>query len=764
MAWLMNRKTLIFCVSVTGVFLIIVAAALYFLYSGTGDSKSTLSDVREYMLFSAVPSDAACVLKFEDFEELLDAFDQDESSSAFFLGKREESGKMAGFLDDVRSSSSLYSSLLSSQAVMSLHNIGTLASLLVIDAGKYADEPSEDVSAFVAKASDHGLSAMYADASEYVSAGNPLRKRALLMISPSDILIQSSLRHLKSEVSVLDCKGFPESVEKIRQGNVAVIPDSGIPQLARNILSPGMRPAASFCSLFADCTAFGISENTSEAFSMTGVSYSEGSRSDFISVFNAVTPGVSEISAVLPSYTLSAVCVSFADVSEYAGAYRGFVETKSLSRDIDAVTTALKKKAGYDPVVWAEALDLKEVGAASFYTGGNVEKILVARLGRLSEEVIFKGLENTDKDNSEGKIMDFRYGGFLKALFGPMFSLSQEQSFILHDSWLIIGSAAALSEYISGRALDYSLQAYLADAGIDDGFSGKDNYFTAYLSLSEDSGYTGRFFSSDFMSAVKASAEGCTFEPLFFSVAEGKSGIESRFRFGRTTVLKSQAPTFERNTEVEIPQGPFRVKNSGTGKMNLFYQQKNMYLCLQEENGKGLWGVPFDTPICGCAQTVDYYANGKLQILFASGSRLYLIDRLHRFVKPFPVDLGKEILVGPDVYDFSGRRKYNVMVLHKDNTIEMYNLQGRRPAEWKTIRAGETIKGLPERIRVGGSSYWVVRTSIQTLIFAFYGGDPLTVFSGDRMIRPDSEVTPSGDDSVEVICYDGKKHTVKLVR
>ena len=93
MAWLMNRKTLIFCVSVTGVFLIIVAAALYFLYSGTGDSKSTLSDAREYMLFSAVPSDAACVLKFEDFEELLDAFDQDKSSSAFFLERGKSQGK-----------------------------------------------------------------------------------------------------------------------------------------------------------------------------------------------------------------------------------------------------------------------------------------------------------------------------------------------------------------------------------------------------------------------------------------------------------------------------------------------------------------------------------------------------------------------------------------------------------------------------------------------------------------------------------------------
>ena len=131
-------------------------------------------------------------------------------------------------------------------------------------------------------------------------------------------------------------------------------------------------------------------------------------------------------------------------------------------------------------------------------------------------------------------------------------------------------------------------------------------------------------------------------------------------------------------------------------------------------------------------------------------------------MNPFPVDLGKEILLGPDVYDFSGNRKYNVMILHKDNTIEMYNLQGRRPPQWKTITSSETIKGLPERIRVSGSTYWVVRTSIQTLIFSFYGGEPLTVFTGDRMIRPDSEVKPMDGGAVEVVCYDGKKHTVRI--
>jgi hypothetical protein len=213
---------------------------------------------------------------------------------------------------------------------------------------------------------------------------------------------------------------------------------------------------------------------------------------------------------------------------------------------------------------------------------------------------------------------------------------------------------------------------------------------------------------------------------------------------------------------VSVSKGPFKVRNSGTGKMNLFYQQENMYLCLQEEGGKGLWGVPFTERICGTASTVDYYANGKLQILFGAGTKLHLIDRLGRFVTGFPVDLKKEILIGPDVYDFNGTRRYNVMVLHKDNTIEMYNLKGQKPSSWNGIRPSEIIRGLPERIIVGGNTFWVVRTSVQTLIYPFYGGQPLTVFEGDQMAMPDSEVRIIDGSAVELQCYDGKARTVKL--
>ena len=141
---------------------------------------------------------------------------------------------------------------------------------------------------------------------------------------------------------------------------------------------------------------------------------------------------------------------------------------------------------------------------------------------------------------------------------------------------------------------------------------------------------------------------------------------------------------------------------------------------------------------------------------------MYLIDRLGRFVNGFPVNLGKEILLGPQPYDFNGTHKYSAVVLHKDNTIEMYNLRGQKPEAWKGIKVEETIKSLPEIIDVGGKSFWIVRTSIQTLIFPFVGGDPVTEFEGDKKIRPDSPVTVLDVTSVEVECYDGRKRTVKL--
>ena len=125
------------------------------------------------------------------------------------------------------------------------------------------------------------------------------------------------------------------------------------------------------------------------------------------------------------------------------------------------------------------------------------------------------------------------------------------------------------------------------------------------------------------------------------------------------------------------------------------------------------------------------------------------------------MDLGKDILLGPKAYDFNQNRKYNVMVLHTDNTLGLYDLKGRLRDDWTGFDTDETIKSLPELLEVNASLYWVVTTSLQTVICDFTGR-PVADFSGSKKLRPGAEIRPYSGDSVEIETYDGKTWLLNL--
>ena len=181
---------------------------------------------------------------------------------------------------------------------------------------------------------------------------------------------------------------------------------------------------------------------------------------------------------------------------------------------------------------------------------------------------------------------------------------------------------------------------------------------------------------------------------------------------------------------VKVPEGPWQVKNCSTGLMNTLSQRDDWSLSLADENGAVQWELPFSGPLCGYVGTVDFYANNKLQFLMISGNRLCLVDRLGRMVGGFPVQLSKEVLLGPGIYDFNGQRKYNIIVLNTDNTIDLYNLKGEKPAKWKTIAPSSTVLALPDYFEVGAHSCWAVRTASGNEVYSFYG-DFVKSFSGE---------------------------------
>lgn len=745
----MSRKSIILCLAVLAVMILGIGVAVAVLYSGTGGEKTrggnVVPDQGRYMLLPAVPADAVLVACLSDTEDALD-------------------GLLSGFgfpseLADTLSAGN-FRSIASSAMVASLHYSGKLQPLYVFDAGRASSEPSENAVALMEFARRRNMTAEFVDCSSLGQGSRDISKRSLVIISESDLLVKSSLRHLEKGISVMDASGFADAASSASGSDVLFFSNSHSRVLMSGMFTKKHSASHPFVADQAQWTVADIAKADDSGLYASVSAVFEDDPSDFLNVFAKAQPAVSRISQILPSYTVSAVSLPIKNMDSYISAYQSYMDYKQSLQTYKRRHRDLETKAGVKPEDFVRRLDVKEVGKASFPAGDGLSYVNLLRIGR-QDTLIFVGTDNKSFENYVPSIHAWPYSSYIASVFGKFFELPDESCFTYMDGWIVSGSLEAVEQYVNGAALDYTLVEYMADAGQKD-LLAPASVLTAYYSLGGYPQGHKDIFTADLAKALAPLWEEADYSPMVFSLTKAKKDLDMSLKIPRLSLLKTKAPAHERDTTVEIPQGPFRVKNSGTGRMNLFYQNSHGAVCLQEEDGKGIWGVPFKGKLCGTAQTLDYYANGKLQILFGSGSSIYLIDRLGHYVNGFPVDLGKEILLGPDVYDFNGARAYNIMVLHKDNTIEMYNLKGKKPSSWKTITAPETIKGLPERIEVGGSTFWIVRTSIQTLIYPFGGGSALTSFKGDQMIRPDSEVTVADPVSVNVSCYDGKTRTVKL--
>lgn len=711
----MSRRTLILCLSAIAVLVLGTGAAVAILYSGAGDGvkkEVKLSGEGKHSLLKAVPSDAVLV-------------------GCFSSARKAGISPGGAILPDV-------------PLTVSMHFTGRLIPLYVLDMHK----SSEDIGTVVSDAREKGLFA--------ASEGS------MVMISESETLLRSSLRHIDTEVSVIETQGFADALEMAGSRDALFVSNLHSGRILSEVFHRKFSSRFRFFESLADWTVVYPEASDEKGLHMKGLVLHGENPSEYMNVLESSAPSVSSVADVLPSYTLFAATLPLKDVRQHITAFHAYLDSSQELQRSQARQDALKSECGLRPDDFFTILDVSEIATAVFMVNSRMEQVNLMKVGNKDVDIIFKGTDIKSFKQYKPFVHANPYPSFASSSFGNLFSLEDESCFTYVDGWIVTGSRDAVDEYAQGKTLSYTLREYMKNAGNGNVISASASSFAAYFSFSEAGDKLEGILKPDARSFLARYHEGCDTAPLELYVVPSKGGAELDFRISRLELARTKAPEFERDTLVTVPKGPFKVKNSHTGKMNLFYQNSHNTLCLQDEKGKDLWGVPFKLPLCGTVHEVDYYANGKLQYAFGAGSKVYLIDRLSRFVNGFPIDLGKEILIGPDVYDFNGTKAYNIMVLHKDNTIQMYNLKGQKPSSWKGMTSEYTIKGLPERIVVGGNGFWVVRTSVETLIFPFYGGESLVSLEGDRKIRPDSEIAVTDAFSISASCYDGRQRTFKL--
>jgi len=700
----MNRKLLTIAIAAIVGLAIVIGVLTAVMFSGRSsdnpESREMLSQSR-YELLSCVPTDAIAVVVPSNLQSAVFLYTDDT-----VLGWAPvTSAAVPAFRGFMRGLGSMISerevqSLKGARAVVSFHYTGELLPLLVI----------EDTKGTAGVSTDAEKVLHLADSLKLVSEWCGSR----IFVSTSDIVLQAGLRHQASDASVADADGFAQAASAVSGETVLLVCAENCGKIFSTIVANPYLKYADFFKSLGSWAAFSLETNTSEKAVARGMVNSSEGVHQFLKAFDNVKPAASTVASVLPASTAWFFTMPTSDLSDYIKAYQSYADSRiGISRFLSR-QKALADEAHIAPKAWFGAIEVKEAAVAEIDIKGSVERFILLRPGK------------PDATCKEG-LNEFPYGGFVGSVLGKFYNVPDESCSTFIDGWLIIGSRNGVSAFVQTNLLENRLAdapALAAHAVLP---SDRSTLAYLWMRMTGNGRILREIFEKNFESGLESASYGDE-ESFMLAIQKSRSGSTIVTDLVKPQVVQKKKKDSSADSGVVVPEGPFTVKNSGTGKDNLLSCSAGR-LSLTED-GNELWAVAFDGNACGRASCVDFFRNNKLQFLFCSGNKLHLYDRLGRPVEGFPVILDKEVLLGPDVYDFSKGRKYNIIVLNADNTIDMYNLQGQKPASWKAIAPQDKITDLPEYVTRGSKSYWAVHTTSQTFVYPFYGGEPVAEYDG----------------------------------
>ena len=702
----MAKRSTIAAVAVVAILLAGIVFAVVKLYKDTPEEENVAPAPAAWNVLRAVPSDAAAVLVFDG-----------SSKSARIIA--DSTGLLQALVaPGNKAFMTFLQSLDRRKMAVSLHNSGTLVPLVAAQI-----QPGDTVARKLAAAA--GL--------------KTIEKEGFLLACRSETFVNASARHVEEGISILSIRHLQNLVGKISGQPVLLVSHAHAAKLLQSYAGKEWRDV-SFVKNLTDWSAWTLQDVRKDKIFLKGIALPGEEAASFFGAFRDLPAQDADFPEAVPYYTATAFSIPMDNADSFMASRRRVEDGKG---SLGLFNKSLKAKAGrpLSPEDWFRSLQPREIARISFLSEGVMREAVLVKSAR---------------DLKMGSEAPNAYAGCLALVAGKSFAVTDTVCASLGGKWSVFADLPAVQALQDKSIREYTLKNRLADASVS-----LQAGMVAYASLTDAPEFPSQLLEKPLAQAVKELALGAGFAPAVFTVDLSEECPSMRVQLSTHTIKSNKVQVMERDTTVEVPAGPYTVYNYYTKKNNTLYQNSSLSICLNDENGKGVWGIPFKEPLCGRVQDIDYYNNGKIQFLFAAGDKLYLLDRLGHWVNGFPVKLPKPVLLGPDVYDFTGAGGYTVMVLHKDNTLERYNLHGQKPDDWKGIAAPETVKNLPQLLEMGGKKYWVVRTSVRTLVYPFAGGDPLIKEEGNKMLRPDAElkVTSKG---ISGECYDGRNREFKL--
>lgn len=497
---------------------------------------------------------------------------------------------------------------------------------------------------------------------------------------------------------------------------------------------------------------------------LRGKSVANDSLNHFLSVFNGQEPVRSQAENILPknityfaSFTLSNKKLFFERLEKYYSLGDNFYKREDLIKKME-LEFKINFKKTFQSIIKNEAiaaitnipadpLNKTTLFLLELDNKSKAEKQLDTMLLNytLRQNIAIEDLKTTYSvnDKTEFTIFEFPFPSFPGIWIGKPFVDTQAKYAVFYKNFLVFSNTEnGLQDYLYSMTEEDPLAKSPRYLRVKNNTGNKSNV-NIYLNGSRSLNLKTEIFNKDVVKKIEKN-KGLTskLDAINWQCSNGK-GIFSNtltlaFDDGKTEIEEN--PDNNRNTEINGIQGKvessadsqttwqcnvgsqlitkpvFTINHSDKENREVLVQDKTNKLHQIGNDGTIRWSIALDGPVLSEIFQIDYLANGKLQYLFSTKGKLYIMDRNGVNLENFPVTFPSPATNGVNVLDYDNNRIYRYFVACEDKKIYAYDKEGKLMPGWVFEGTKTQVTTPVQHFRIGGKDYIVFKDKYQIYI------------------------------------------------
>ncbi len=465
----------------------------------------------------------------------------------------------------------------------------------------------------------------------------------------------------------------------------------------------------------------------------------------FINIFKGIEPQKSQIITVLPASSKFMMGYSLQSKSHFRENLNNYISHSDRHKVFQAINKPFteRHKAPFDELffsfiegegalVYTHSESQKDYQPLLvFSTIGQTQALevltqMMTRSGQNTEPVEWSSLD----DQTRFPVYRTPETKALKAYWGALFPEVPATYFAFYRNYLVFGnSVSSINQLMYANILNKTLATHPYFNPFTENFSYRENFFmfaeiTHIMGLSDHSINRKVFNPTTEQNNALANFYGIGIQ------------LSASSNMVYTSVHTSHAPhrdkeprtIWQSRLDSTITTKPALVDNHNTGEKEILVQDHKNNLYLINNMGRILWKRALDGPVLSEIVQIDYYKNNKLQYLFNTADKIFLLDRNGNHVARFPLNLPTKATNGLSVFDYDNDKEYRIFIALADKQIHLYDKTGNSITGWSMPQTEGNVTTPIQHFNNQGRDYLVFSDEYRNYIL-------------DR--RGDSRVTPS---------------------